>query len=140
MTRSTRSQATRNSTRSCGRTTRSWIWERLGGVSSFAATLNNRGQVTGVALNDVPDPFSMLGTTDGTTLTQTRGFLWQDGKMHDLGTLGGPDSLGGVCERPWPGRRNVLYQLCHRPEHGDPAGWRLPLGERQDEGPGQSRR
>ena len=64
----------------------------LGGVSSFAATLNNRGQVTGVALNAVPDPFSMLGTTDGTTLTQTRGFLWQDGKMHDLGMLGGPDS------------------------------------------------
>jgi probable HAF family extracellular repeat protein len=64
----------------------------LGGVSSFAETLNNRGQVTGVALNDVPDPFSILGTGDGTSLTQTRGFLWQDGDMRDLGTLGGPDT------------------------------------------------
>ena len=64
----------------------------LGGVSSLASTLNNRGQITGVALNDVPDPFSMLGTTDGTTLTQTRGFLWQGGRMQDLKTLGGPDT------------------------------------------------
>jgi probable HAF family extracellular repeat protein len=64
----------------------------LGGVSSFAATLNNSGQVTGVALNDVPDPFSLLGLGSVTTLTQTHGFLWQNGKMHDLGTLGGPDS------------------------------------------------
>jgi probable HAF family extracellular repeat protein len=64
----------------------------LGGVSSLAATLNNRGQITGVALNNVPDPFSMLGTTDGTTLTQTRGFLWQHGQMRDLGTMGGPDT------------------------------------------------
>jgi probable HAF family extracellular repeat protein len=64
----------------------------LGGVSSFAEALNKRGQVMGVSLNDVPDPFSMLGTTDGTTLTQTRGFLWQHGEMRDLGTMGGPDT------------------------------------------------
>jgi probable HAF family extracellular repeat protein len=64
----------------------------LGGTASFATTLNDRGQVIGQALNDVPDPLSILGLGDGTTLTQTHAFLWQNGKMHDLGTLGGPDS------------------------------------------------
>ena len=64
----------------------------LGGASSYAATLNDLGQITGVALNDVPDPFSLLGLGSATTLTQTRGFLWQNGKMQDLGTLGGPDT------------------------------------------------
>jgi len=64
----------------------------LGGASSYAATLNDLGQITGVALNNVPDPFSLLGLGSATTLTQTRGFLWQNGKMQDLGTLGGPDT------------------------------------------------
>jgi len=55
----------------------------LGGYESGATSVNDRGQVVGVATNTIPEPlpFSFLGT-------QIRAFLWQDGAMRDLGTLG----------------------------------------------------
>jgi probable HAF family extracellular repeat protein len=60
-----------------------------GGYESFANAINSHGQVVGSALNLVPDDFSMVGAT-----TQTRAFLWQDGAMQDLGTLGtGTDAM-----------------------------------------------
>jgi len=49
----------------------------LGGPSSRATAINNRGQVVGVS---------------GTATNVQRAFLWQDGTMTDLGTLGGDSS------------------------------------------------
>jgi len=60
----------------------------LGGDFSYGNAMNNRGHVVGIAENTVPDPFSYLGGTE------THAFIWRDGFMEDLGTLGGPDSWG----------------------------------------------
>jgi probable HAF family extracellular repeat protein len=56
----------------------------FGGYEGLAFAINNRGQVAGFAQNAISDPFGYFGFG-----TQSRAFLWQDGTLQDLGTLGG---------------------------------------------------
>ncbi|MFZ0797301.1 MAG: hypothetical protein WCA13_08320 [Terriglobales bacterium] len=91
------------------------IWKRgrvtnlgaLGGTQGVGYAINDLGQVIGASLTATPDPFANSslnacllcngGTFSGSTIyfpatTETHAFLWQNGTMRDLHTLGGPDS------------------------------------------------
>ena len=63
----------------------------FGGDESLAWSVNDQGQAVGFATNTIPDQFAGF-VSFGFSATQTHAFLWQNGRMQDLGTLGGPDS------------------------------------------------
>jgi probable HAF family extracellular repeat protein len=59
-----------------------------GGFESVATAVNARGEIVGFANNSTPDPDSLVGFG-----SQTRAVVWRNGKIHDLGTLGGSDAV-----------------------------------------------
>jgi probable HAF family extracellular repeat protein len=80
------------------------LWKRnqilnlgtLGGYEGVAVYVNDAGQVVGFSTIDGnPDPFSPFGAS-------VHAYIWANGEMRDLGTLGGPDSFpgpGGINQR-----------------------------------------
>jgi len=67
----------------------------FGGTNSLAGSVNSSGQVTGFAENTDPDPWNFAGLVGLPSPTAWHAFRWLKNKLHDLGTLGGPDSGAG---------------------------------------------
>jgi len=64
----------------------------LGGHESGALDINSHGQVIGFSTTSTPDPFPSEQQYYIPFVGEERGFVWRDGVMRDLGTLGGPDA------------------------------------------------
>jgi probable HAF family extracellular repeat protein len=65
------------------------------GIESSGNYNDNGGVVVGISTIDTSfDPFAVFGPYS----SPTHAFIWKDGIMRDLGTLGGPDSfIAGLC-------------------------------------------
>jgi probable HAF family extracellular repeat protein len=59
-----------------------------GGTESNASAVDDTGLIAGFADTGVPNPGSIIGPWG----TDVHAIIWRRGRMHDLGTLGGPQS------------------------------------------------
>jgi probable HAF family extracellular repeat protein len=65
----------------------------FGGPASYAGAINDHDQVVGFALNSTPDSFDLGSSCQNFPMpTQMHAFIWHQGFLRDLGTLGGTDS------------------------------------------------
>jgi probable HAF family extracellular repeat protein len=65
----------------------------FGGSASYAGAINDHDQVVGFALNSTPDSFDLGSSCQNFPMpTQMHAFIWHEGFLRDLGTLGGTDS------------------------------------------------